>query len=679
MATVASLQIKLGADVSAAINGLTKAEFAARKVQRAYTKANETSIQAGFVIAGWAANVSLAANQVQKSLDGINLENLDDDSKDSVSRLKNIVSEVQRLSGTVTSMGAAFSGAQQVAGAALGTIARIAPTIAPSLIALAGPIGLVVGGIAALTAGYLSQQATARTLVTEKEKLLQSITDEQAKAGAMFATLREGNLTQTQRASLIKQINSEYGTTLKNLSDEQKFIAQIDAGYQAVAKSIENKILLAGSQKELEDLIRQNIELKKSEQALKQIEQGAKKYNTELLKIGANASQVAGADFFKSIAGAQEDVTQQIVDNNVLITDKVKEISEISREVLTSAIGSGGKAAETEGQKIQKVLDNLANGLEQIRIKAAEGIIGDAFGAQVDEISKALNNILNINPNSAQVKESFSALLADYKALVDRSPIEISILPTISPVSLDSLNEIPDRAVQVREEIRKVFAEKIRAAGLLDDVVTDFEKLSQTVNQFAGIASQVTSVFQAFESNNVEKRSQELDAYYERQKTLIEQTPQLESVKNKKLEQLDKEVAQKRKQIQRDQAAANKRKAIFEALINTARAVAEALPNIPLSVLAGALGAAQVAAIASQPLPALAKGGLVSGPTAVLVGEYPGAQSNPEFISPVKTAQKYIREAVREEGGIQELYSYVSGDDLVLIGKRGEYRNQRLR
>jgi len=38
----------------------------------------------------------------------------------------------------------------------------------------------------------------------------------------------------------------------------------------------------------------------------------------------------------------------------------------------------------------------------------------------------------------------------------------------------------------------------------------------------------------------------------------------------------------------------------------------------------------------------MADGGLVYGPTPVMVGEYPGAQSNPEVISPLKDLQKYM-------------------------------------
>ena len=57
------------------------------------------------------------------------------------------------------------------------------------------------------------------------------------------------------------------------------------------------------------------------------------------------------------------------------------------------------------------------------------------------------------------------------------------------------------------------------------------------------------------------------------------------------------------------------------AIVNTARAVAEALPNIPLSIATGVAGAAQIAAIQSEPLPALAHGGDILSSGRALVGE----------------------------------------------------------
>ena len=69
-------------------------------------------------------------------------------------------------------------------------------------------------------------------------------------------------------------------------------------------------------------------------------------------------------------------------------------------------------------------------------------------------------------------------------------------------------------------------------------------------------------------------------------------------------EQYDLEV----RKIKRKQAQEDKELALFQAVVNGAAAVVEALPNVFLAALAGALAAAQIAFIASRPIPAFKKG-----------------------------------------------------------------------
>ncbi len=96
--------------------------------------------------------------------------------------------------------------------------------------------------------------------------------------------------------------------------------------------------------------------------------------------------------------------------------------------------------------------------------------------------------------------------------------------------------------------------------------------------------------------------------------------------------------------IQRDQAQRAKRLALFNAVIDTAQAVIGMLVDpgsvagVVLAVLAGITGAASIAAIAAQPLPALAEGGIVTGPTPVVVGE--GGQ--PEIIFPLDQLENFL-------------------------------------
>jgi hypothetical protein len=66
---------------------------------------------------------------------------------------------------------------------------------------------------------------------------------------------------------------------------------------------------------------------------------------------------------------------------------------------------------------------------------------------------------------------------------------------------------------------------------------------------------------------------------------------------------------QQARRIKRQQAAADKQAKLVEAMVATFAAVAKALPNIPLSVLAGATGALQIAKISATKLPEFSHGG----------------------------------------------------------------------
>lgn len=81
---------------------------------------------------------------------------------------------------------------------------------------------------------------------------------------------------------------------------------------------------------------------------------------------------------------------------------------------------------------------------------------------------------------------------------------------------------------------------------------------------------------------------------------------------NLKTAQLDEDLDKKKRKVAYDQAKRDKAINIFSAIVSTAAAVAKALPNIPLSILAGVMGAVQIATIAAAPLPELGTGGWIT-------------------------------------------------------------------
>ena len=215
-----------------------------------------------------------------------------------------------------------------------------------------------------------------------------------------------------------------------------------------------------------------------------------------------------------------------------------------------------------------------------------------------------------------------------------------------------------------------------------------YKQVASVINQvFAGIGKAVSAVqdkqqaeFDNWKANE-DKKLEQLDLKKEKEMEQLtesnefkvmsqqEQDAALIGLEEKFADQSDAikgKVARKEKALKLKQAKTNKKMKIFDAIIGTAAAVVTALGAGPILgfVLAGivaALGAVQIAAIASTPLPAMAEGGLVTGPTTALVGEGIGTtMSNPEVIAPLDKLKGMMGNQT------VEVFGKISGTDIVL-------------
>ena len=83
--------------------------------------------------------------------------------------------------------------------------------------------------------------------------------------------------------------------------------------------------------------------------------------------------------------------------------------------------------------------------------------------------------------------------------------------------------------------------------------------------------------------------------------------------------------------------------------------------------------AAAISSITALKGVAFAEGGIVHGPTLGLVGEYPGASSNPEVIAPLNK----LRSLIGEDSGYGEVRFEIAGDRLEGVLKRRQKLHNR--
>ena len=106
----------------------------------------------------------------------------------------------------------------------------------------------------------LSQEAFNNVADKTKEKLQ----DETAELFAVFEALKKTKFGTEERQKALDHVNSKYGITLKNLSDEKSFVDQLTVAYEDLVKTLEIRIRAEAIQEELTELIKKRISAQKS-------------------------------------------------------------------------------------------------------------------------------------------------------------------------------------------------------------------------------------------------------------------------------------------------------------------------------------------------------------------------------------------------------------------------------
>jgi len=195
---------------------------------------------------------------------------------------------------------------------------------------------------------------------------------------------------------------------------------------------------------------------------------------------------------------------------------------------------------------------------------------------------------------------------AAFDVLMD--DLEDKNIETWEQITEDTLKAIDDQEKAVKE-----LADAFRQLG------DGLSELGVEIN-LDSISDGIANIFEAFNDDDLgdfDKAlvviNESLAAFGDISQQVTEQ--RLENLK----EQLDqgiiseKEYAKQKAEIQTKQAKTQKAEAIFGAIVGTAAAIVQALNSPPpasfvFAALAGAIGAAQISFIASQPIPKFAKG-----------------------------------------------------------------------
>jgi uncharacterized membrane protein len=178
---------------------------------------------------------------------------------------------------------------------------------------------------------------------------------------------------------------------------------------------------------------------------------------------------------------------------------------------------------------------------------------------------------------------------------------------------LGELATMASQGVLVRLGINPQDADRLTKSltSIYEKIKTDQPISPGEIADAAGSA--YSAVSNAIAASDAQRRQEELAALQVQQ----EEELRLAGDNEQKKEIIKQKYALKEREVKRKGAEADKRKAIIDATVNTAIAVVKAFATTgPIAgpvfaAIVGALGAAQIALIAAQPIPKFAKGGAV--------------------------------------------------------------------
>lgn len=593
-------------------------------------------------------------------------------------------------------------------------------------VAVAYAIAKIVEAIVAWNTALTDTQKLERAVYNVQQEAQRSISKEKTELGLLTKTLENNNISMADREAALKrlqQISPEY---FGNLKIEKGLVVGLDAAVKGYVGSITRAATAQAAFAKIQDLANEKIdqqnELTKEASLLTKVQAAVAGAVSPGGEKAVMANRHAGTlQRIKDIEAEQAALEKLITENGGL-TNALDAGSAATKTntILTQEQIDAKEKAAAASKKMSDTLKDVEKSIDAVNKKQAE-LGADFVGEKTREIEAGVEKLIEagFGPGSAPVQKlkgylkqiraeisaGFGAPNATQAAtgIGPAEPAQIATLPT--PGTVGSLS-IPG-ADQAIEQARKMSEAWEKAGGSFDDFAARIEskktpleqvktafadlkngtiswvdalnKVSETysgmvssvINSAASIAANLLTI----QKNKGDQEKAQLDEEYAYKISAAQgnadETARLQQELAAKKAAIDKKVAQNEQKI-----------AIVKAVMDTAGGVVKALGSAPppynfiLAALTAAAGAVQIATIKSQKF---AGGVVATKPTFGMFGEYPGAQRNPEIVTPERLMRSIFRDESANAGGMVQVYGTIRGADILLSSEkatreRGRYR-----
>ena len=454
----------------------------------------------------------------------------------------------------------------------------------------------------------LTESITGLTLLIGSEtiKEFQSLKDR--------ATIVEAALISAKKSveDLIKPLAESGDTAGANAKAMEMLSSASDklATKQKQQKEVTEQLVKA--QDELKELVENSFGLDK-------IRITSKEKEIEQLKLRKIAADTE-VQSIESVIGVYERYIKNLNDaggDGGAIESNVRSISRLNKELKTlkeefenAEIGSkkyydtiGKIEAKTKELELIEYEILLLTDLQAANEKARQQ--QDKYSKSFEETMKMRMDAINAFYDEQQISATREIADAQERARVleeierNRLREQITLLQAFGQAATSERLKLAQSEAKILDDADALYKrflegqEADHAASLEKRKKAEEEARAKEIKAFLDYADAASQTFNLISQAQAQATQYELD--------VLERSLEQGAISRA---QYDEE----RKKILRKQAQDAKDLAILQAVIGTAVGVANALPNIPLSIIAGVLGAVQIGIIASEPLPQFATG-----------------------------------------------------------------------
>lgn len=231
----------------------------------------------------------------------------------------------------------------------------------------ANPIGVVIVGVVALGAAIAGliyamgdhnkaadkQAETNKRLAEQAKEQRQNIAKESGEFATLITRLKNTNEGSKERADLIKKINGQYGTTLKNIKDETKFQESLNKELASYLEYQKAKYTLQKN----EDLIVKNLE--KQDELRAKIAKAEKDRN-QAIADGAGKQKRTLEEGIITYVNLNEEADKALKKANETISKSNKEL-----EAAEKRFNAYGSAANNAAKNVDKLTNSGTKYVEQ--------------------------------------------------------------------------------------------------------------------------------------------------------------------------------------------------------------------------------------------------------------------------------------------------------------------------